>query len=171
MALDFYTIATNILSCAYAGVDHVDPWPINRSCVVPGSETAWDDCQCGQLTIAETRRYPSTSFPSEEIDFQAECGEPWIVAVFDLTLVRCVHIPNQNGLPPSCVDLQTDAQQLMKDKLDIRRAVMCCLTDMYDSEQIAEFFIGAQESVGPTGACAGSSMLISVGLLQPCGCA
>lgn len=170
MALDAYTVAEALLACAYAGVDHTGSLAINRVCMVPGAETAWDNCTCGQLTIAEERRYPSNAFPAESVDNEENCGEPYVVIALRLTLVRCVSIPDASGNPPTCTALAAEAQQQMKDKTDLRRAVMCCLTNMHDAEDIDSFQLGAQDSVGPAGACAGSDMLILVGLLQPCDC-
>lgn len=170
MALDPFSVAEAILACALAGVTNTDEYPINRVCVVPGAEAAWDDCQCGQLTIAEERRFPSDAFPEEAVDNEENCGEPYSVIVYRLSIVRCVSIPDENGTPPSCATLNAEAEQLMKDKTDIRRAVMCCLSAMHDAEDIGSFQLGAQDSVGPSGACAGSDLVIMVGLFQPCGC-
>ena len=50
-----YTISLALLDCVYNAVDHTGDLTIARRCVVPGSEIAWDNCQCGQLAIAAGR--------------------------------------------------------------------------------------------------------------------
>ena len=164
-----YAVASLIVNCAYDAVDHTGDLEISRRGVVIG-EIAWDDCQCGQLVITEQRRFPSRLFPLEEIDHQAECGEPWLVVVYVLSLTRCVPGPDNNGNPPSVEDLSAAAQQLSADMSKIRWAVMCCLTNEYDSSHVDAFALGAQEVVGPQGSCAGSELTIQVGWTQDCGC-
>jgi hypothetical protein len=173
VTLSPYDVAARIVACAYDAVDHGAGLTIARLGVVPG-EIAWDDCACGQLVISEDRRYPSRAFPLEEIDYAANCGEPWLVVVFTLSMTRCVPGPDQNGNPPSVAALQVAAAQLMTDKLKIRRAVMCCLNELYDAvypaDTIDAFHIGAQETIGPNGGCGGSEMQILIGYTQDCEC-
>jgi hypothetical protein len=168
-----YEVAVAIVDCAYAAVDHDPPLAINRKGVVPG-EIAWDDCQCGQLVISENRRYGSRNFPLEEIDHSAECGEPWIVVEYTLSLTRCVPSPTANAKSPAIADLQSAAQQLSEDMTKTRRAVMCCLTALYEEmgtgSKIEAFELGQQDTVGPEGGCGGHELLIFVGWNQDCGC-
>lgn len=166
-----FTIAGAILDCAYNAVDNTGALEIKRKCVVPGA-IAWDSCQCGQLVISESRRYGSSNFPLEEVDNEAECGEPYLVVSLTLSLTRCVPISSATGVPPSCDVLSVAAAQLMRDKRNIRSAVMCCLTQIYDASGsvLMGFQLGAHETVGPEGQCAGSELTILLGFANPCGC-
>ncbi len=161
-----------ILDCVYQQVDHVAPLEIARKCLVPG-DIAWDKCECGQLVISEDRRYGSRTFGVEAPEFEAECGEPVLNIQCTLSLVSCLPGPDDNGDPPSCEDLNVAALQLLKDKNDIRRALMCCLDAAYRANNPASmlgFHIGAQETTGPSGNCGGSDTLFVLGFTNPCEC-
>lgn len=158
-----------IVQCAYDAADHGPGLEIGRLGVVIG-DIAWDDCQCGQLVITEERRFPSRAFPLEEIDHTAECGEPWLVIVFTLSLTRCVPVGDDAGNPPSVADLSVAAAQLSRDMNLVRPAVLCCLSEVYDANQIFAFQLGAMEIVGPSGGCAGFDMTIMIGYTNDCGC-
>lgn len=168
--LNPHEVAALIVDCAYDAVVHIEPNEINRVGVVVGAEIADDDCQCGQLVIAQQRRYPSRDFPLEEVDHTAECGEPWIVVVYQLRIARCVPISDQNGVPPSVADLTVAAALQSDDMTKIRNAVYCCLTAEYDADHVDAYQLGAQEVTGPSGACAGSTLEIMVGWTNDCGC-
>lgn len=164
-----YEVATLIVNCAYDAVDHDGDLAINRRGVVIG-DIAWDDCQCGQLVISETRTFPSRAFPLEEIDHSAECGEPWLIVEYTLSLTRCVPGTTKNAASPTIASLSAAAQQASKDKTDVRRAVMCCLGVAYDNHTLEAFELGAQTAVGPEGGCAGHELILWVGWTQDCGC-
>ena len=164
-----YQVSQAIIDCVYAAIDHDGAQEINRKGVVIG-DIAWDNCQCGQLVIAEQRRFPSRAFPLEEVDHEAECGEPWIVISLLLSLTRCVPVPDANGNPPTIAALATAAAQLSEDMGKTRPAVFCCLSALYDSFQLAAFELGAMEVTGPAGQCAGFDMTILLGYVNDCGC-
>lgn len=169
-----FAVAQAIIDCVYAAVDHDAPNAINRKGVVPG-DIAWDDCQCGQLVISENRRFPSRNFPLEEVDHTADCGEPWLIIEYTLSLTRCVAGPAQNKLSPAIADLSASALQLSEDMTKTRTAVLCCLAALYDefnpaNSRIDAFELGAQTTVGPEGGCVGHELLLWVGWTQDCGC-
>jgi hypothetical protein len=164
-----HEVAERILACAAAVVTDVE-----RVCVVPG-EIAWDDCHCGQLVISETDFFPSSDFPLDEVASQAECGEPWHVVQYTLSLTKCVPVPDSNGQAPTCTELALAASVLSADRRAVRRAVHCCLQALYDQqdsseEQIEAFQLGHSLTVGPEGACAGHELTIFVGWTNDCGC-
>ncbi len=169
MALNSWEILELIRDCALNGVDHVAPHAINRVCIVPG-EIAWDECDCGQLVVSSQRRYPSSSFPTESIDSAAECGEPWIIMDIAVSLARCVPIPDENGNPPLCADLQAAAQQLERDKGMLRKAIGCCLDVAYNEHQIEAYELRDQIDTGPQGGCVETRLNLVVGLTNGCGC-
>lgn len=163
--LSQHELAVAIEACAYAAVT---PKPTRHGVVM--GEIAWDDCACGQLVVAEQRRFPAREFPLEEVDHSAECGEPWIVTQLLLSLTRCIPTVDANGVPPSIAALTAAALQNSTDMTVVRKAVMCCLTTLYDTHQLAAFELGSQEVTGPTGMCGGFDLLIFVGHLNDCGC-
>lgn len=167
--LSQFQVAQALIQCAYDAVDHTGTLAIQRHGVVIG-EIAWDQCQCGQLVISEQRRFLSRSFPVEEVDHTAECGGPWLVTQLSLSLARCVPDMDVNGQPPAVADLTTAAGQLSKDMTDTQQGVQCCLDNLYNANQVEAWELGAFEVVGPSGGCAGFSLLVYLGHTNPCGC-
>src|SRR5262245_59827143 len=162
MATSIFQLEQAILAAALAGIDHTGSLSIARNCIVPG-EIVWDACQCGQLVLAESRRYPSKSFPAEDASDDDNGCQPWLVLDITISLVRCVPVIDEAGNPPACTDLQHAAQQLEKDMTDLRKAAECYLHTQYDSHAVAAFQLGAQTVVGPQGACAGHELALLVG--------
>lgn len=164
-----HEVAEAILACAADVVTDV-----NRICVVPG-EIAWDECECGQLVISEVDTFPSSDFPLDEVNRTAECGEPWHVVQYTLSLTKCVPVPDSNGNAPTCAQLAAAAAILSQDKRSVRRAVFCCLQALYDemdsnNPQIEAFQLGHSVTIGPEGQCAGHELTIWVGWTNDCGC-
>lgn len=164
-----HEVAVALEACAFAAVTHTAPWEINRHGVVIG-EIAWDECDCGQLVVSETRRYPATAFPLEEVDHTAECNEPWLVIQYTLSLTRCVPISGEDLVPPAVSLLTASAAQNSDDMTEVRRALMCCLSQRYDANEVAAFELGSQEVAGPGGGCAGFTMTVLVGWTNDCDC-
>jgi hypothetical protein len=161
-----------LLDCVYQQVDHVAPLAIARKCLVPG-DIAWDNCECGQLVLTEDNRFGSRTLGSEDPNYEAECGEPVLNVSCTISLTRCVPGVSDNGDPPTCDALQIAALQLLKDKNDIRRALMCCLDAAYRANNPAQmlgYYIGGQATTGPTGNCAGSDTIFVLGFVNPCEC-
>lgn len=167
--LSTWEVAQLLRDCAYNGVEHTGNLQIKRKCIVPG-EIVWDDCECGQLAVSMQRQYPSRDFPVDEVDHQAECGQPWIVVPYIISLARCAPVPDQNGKAPSCTALEAAALQLDKDMRNIRRAVQCCLDTAYNSHSVEAWELGAQEINGPQGACVETTLQVLVGWTNDCGC-
>lgn len=165
------TIAQCLLQCVSSAVDNAGSLTINRVCLVPG-DIVWDNCDCGQLAISETRRFGGRDFNVEEETNEGDCAEPWLTVDLALSLMRCAPVGDDAGNPPDCTLLTAAATQLMKDKRDIRRAVMCCLTAIFNQEPtpLRAFSLGSQDTAGPQGACVGSTMQILLGFLNPCEC-
>lgn len=140
-----------------------------RQCVVPGSEIAWDDCECGQLSVAVLRRYPSTNFPIEATIVQ-NCEDGIVIAQLKMSLQRCAPYPNEDGNPPTCQQLANAAMNQEEDVFTVRTAAQCILDSLMENNDVASFVIQNQVSVGPQGGCYGHDMDILVGFYVNCGC-
>lgn len=171
MTATIFQIEQSLLNCVLAGLDNTGALSIDRVCIVPG-EIAWDQCQCGQLVIAETQRFPSLSFPLEGADRTQECGSPYLVVQLTVSLTRCVPVMDQDGNPPDCGELSVAAQQLSKDMSAVRKAAECCLDTTWNdtSQGLVAYELGAQTVVGPEGGCAGSELVVFLGFANGCGC-
>ena len=168
--LTAFEVAQHIIACVYEAVDHDGDLAIERVGVVPGAEIAWDACECGQLVIAQQRRFPSIRFPLEEIDNQIECGDPWLIVDYTLSLARCTPTSNEDTTPPSIADLEVAAEQQSRDADIARNAIFCCLNALYDSHEVQGFQVMGVTMPGPSGMCQDVSIQILVGWLNGCGC-
>lgn len=166
-----FQVSQEIVSAAFDAVPNTNPWPINRSGVVPG-EIAWDECECGQLAIQEVRRFPSINFPEEISRPQDGCGEGWLVHQYLLGLARCSPGPDDNGNPPPMSSLQTIAERMSLDMSLVRSAVYCRLQTLYNMSppQIYAFSLLDENVVGPSGLCVGFTLSILIGFPNDCGC-
>lgn len=134
----------------------------DRFChVVPG-EAAWDECECGQFTQSIVEVVPSDAFPNPALDRgDTRCGPNLTVVTVNVTLTRCVPLGNVNVNPPSsptCTALAHAAQVLEVDRLLIRREVTCHLRSLRTAYVISDFQVGTSTTVGPQGACVGSTL-------------
>ena len=175
-----YTIAEQLLACAYEQVSQTDGGEPTRACVVAGA-LAWDSCGggCSQLTISLNNIYAASSFPvpAETTASQFggnKCGHPMVVATMTATILRCVPGPGPNGEPPSCEDLAEAALIAVQDAAAVRAGVECCLMDMATRvdgvKVITGWTTGSQNFLGPEGFCGGSQLPIRVGILNNCAC-
>jgi hypothetical protein len=137
--------------------------------VVPGSEIAWDACDCGQLAIVIPRRYASNSFPTEA-SVVRNCENALVVAQLTLGLQRCAPNPSENGDPPKMATLQNAAMNQEEDVFIVRSTTQCILEHLQDVSDVASFTLTTQDSVGPQGGCYGTELTIFVGFYVNCGC-
>lgn len=158
MTTQVYDTAAQLLECARAKVAATEAGVPARVCVVPGAELAWDECECGQLTVHVLRQYPSRVFPTEDRVPMAPCSTAYLVAVFAVTILRCVPIGGEDAIPPTCEELDAAARTQADDALAVFNGVMCCIDD-----GLREFIVLDQPTVGPAGQCAGSQLTIAVG--------
>lgn len=175
-----YNIAEMLRQCAFNKVAATAAGPPARSCVITGG-IAWDDCECGQLTVAITRTFSSQNFPTPALNTAQQfgvgrCGHPIIVFDYTVTMLRCVASSSDGIGSPSCADLAASAQVTVIDAAAVRDGVICCLQTMLrardsnGSQLITGFTAGDQQFVGPEGACGGSAMDVQVGVLYQCPC-
>ncbi len=175
-----YTIAATLLDCAAARLADTPLGEPARACVISGG-IAWDDCQCGQLTVAITGQYPSAAFPSPGDSTaatfsQSRCGLPILAISYEATILRCMPNADEAGNAPPCADLDAAAASASADAFAVRAGITCCLIDMARARDarntpvITDFVIRAQNFLGPAGACGGSALGFVVGILNACYC-
>jgi hypothetical protein len=167
--LNTWELQQALLTCAQNGVDNTGDLELHRIGAVPG-EIAWDACECGLLAISEQRRYPSIDFPTEGLNDALPCGAPYTVVPYVIALVRCVPSSEEDGEPPTVEALSAAAEQLNTDIAKLRQAIWCCLNDLYRTNQVLAFTVGASDVVGPEGGCAGHQLTVLVGFGNDCGC-
>jgi hypothetical protein len=164
-----HAVAAEVLAAAEA---ELDP-PVGRACVVPGAQVAWDDCCDGQLAVAVTRTYLSDNFPIEYGAGGAvagPCAPAWLVADLFVQVIRCTPTLDESGAPPDCQALDAAADQLAADGWAVRKGVSCRLGALADADQLVDWRVGVQQSLGPEGGCAGSQLQLLVCLDNACQC-
>lgn len=165
-----FQVVTGIGECIVEALEATPAGAPDRVCIpVPGA-VAWDDCQCGQLTITTTRNFSARQFPSEAFDAFGEggCGTPYIGVDLVATIMRCVPGPDDYGNSPTCAALSDATKTMYDDAWAVWQAVKCCLRDLVESYDIADFIIQGQDYEGPEGGCAGSSLRFSLGYTSVC---
>lgn len=151
-----YATKLGLLDCVAAQIALTEAGPPNRACVVPGGEVAWDECECGQLTVHHTNVYPSRTFPepTREGPF-TKCAPPWWVATVVVTMVRCV--PSGHGdQPPDCEALDAATRVQDADIEAMQAGVQCCLVGH-------QHLVADHLTLGPAGACVGSALTVLIG--------
>lgn len=175
-----YTIGAALLGCAAAALAETEAGAPDRSCVLAG-EIAWDDCECGQLTVAIASMFPTATFPSPAaagaVSYrQSRCGAPTLGITYNATILRCMPTGGADADPPPCEDLAAAAASAAIDAAAVRAGITCCLVEMVkakdarNSPVIVDFLIGTQTFLGPAGACGGSNLSVTVGILNACFC-
>lgn len=139
----------------------------DRACVVPG-EIAWDGCDCGMLAVSVRSWVLTDSFPdASEIGGALRAGPcemPYIVAAMEIQIVRCSPSPDGVMLNVPCPELDVAAQILIEDAwLTVRRTTVE-LCELKSDEQIVDYVVAEQNTIGPSGGCVGTSLLVSVAL-------
>lgn len=175
-----YDVAQRLLECACEALDETEAGCPDRACVINGA-IAWDNCQCGQLTVAMQTAYASSNFPTPAATTAttfgaAKCGHPIVARTYMVTILRCAPTSDDHGNPPSCEDLSEAAATADEDASAVYSAIQCCLADMFATRDeqgrrlIMGWSVGTQNFVGPEGYCAGSQFPVTVGLLNQCAC-
>lgn len=140
--------------------------PVDRACVVPG-EVAWDGCDCGMLAVAIRRWGLSDDFPQNGIGEGTQratpCDAPWLVAELRIQVVRCAPSPDGTALlTVPCSDLDAAAEVLTSDAYITLTEVISTLCELRADEQILDYVLGTQETIGPAGGCVGSELVAFV---------
>jgi hypothetical protein len=181
MATDarIFSIASALLACAEERLAETPGGVPDRACVITGP-IAWDNCTCGQLIVAIGTSYTSSNFPTPSSttagSFGAgRCGEPIIAYTLTVSMLRCVPISDSQGNPPSCEALSASALGAVLDASAVRDGILCCLSDMIrqkdeNGTSIITGFTTSNQDFVTGGMCGGSTMAITVGVLNRCPC-
>jgi hypothetical protein len=138
-----------------------------RSCVYPGA-VAWDECQCGQLSVTILQTWPATTFPGDPATGSAtlgSCAVPYVSAQLVIQVARCAPNPDNAGRV-SCADLEQGARMLAEDAMAIREAAFCGLQFLKDRDD--DFIVRGQVTIGPEGGCMGVEQSVVVGVMVGC---
>jgi len=136
-----------------------------RGCVVPG-EIAWDGCDCGALYVAPRNFNLSDTFPDASDSSGSlrigPCELPWVVASIEIQIVRCAPSPDGNVFDVPCNKLDVAAEILIADAALVLRRATVELCQLKNDDQIVDFIVGEQLTVGPSGGCVGTALTVQV---------
>lgn len=171
-----FDIASHIKDCVLERLEMTSKGLPERACVISG-ELAWDECECGQLTVAIVSEYESngTAIPraGAENPGRRSCGPPLYVANYVVTMLRCAPT-GTNTAPPTCAELEAFARMSTEDAWAVRLGVICCLDEAISNrlpngtKLYRDFVVGTQTRIGPQGACGGSALPVSVTIDNGC---
>lgn len=164
----FYVIAKLLLTDVDAAVRQTAAGPCERVCVVPG-DVSWDDC-CGQLTANVRSVFVSDDFPTGTLGRglvrATPCDSPWLVGELGVTILRCAPQPQGAGpipsLAPTCEALDAAALTQVIDAYTTLETVLETLCGLRGDEDIVDYVLSDQVSVGPSGGCVGSDLTVYV---------
>jgi len=165
-----YGLAHTLLQCARFELDACDA-PPTRTYVTTG-EIVWDDCCAdgGQLVVSIKRTFNTDTFPAT-VATPLVCQNWEAAADLEVQIVRCAPTYNDDGEPPTTEQLNESALLVINDAAAVRRGVTCCLLSMLDAGvEITDAIVNEQSFVGPQGGCVGSSLFITIGVLEVCDC-
>lgn len=157
--------------------EHGEP---DRACVHAG-EIAWDECECGQLTVSLQTAFPSNTFPTPSdasglpptgTPTNRGCGSNFMVFTFLVSMLRCAPIGEDNA-PPSCADLDAAASVTAEDAWAVRAGLHCYLTEAAQRDAtgrkiILDWLMGTQVAVGPDGMCQGTEIPVTIAVPHGC---
>lgn len=159
-ALKWYTVAERIRAAVHAELT-TEP---ARSGVVPGA-IAWDACDCGLLAVSISQIYLTEIFP-EPLSRRVgnACDAPYEVAEIAIQVVRCVPGADDQVIAPTVAELNTSAQEILRDAYEMLRATSLLLCEMNRDREIADFILRPLTAQGPTGVCGGNELRALVAL-------
>jgi hypothetical protein len=160
--LKWYTVAEALRQAVH---DELTTEPV-RSSVVPGA-IAWDECDCGLLAVSVGPTYPTETFPDPlPRRVSNACDAPWEAAEIIIQVVRCAPNPDDPMTAPTTAELDTSAQEVLRDAYEMIRAVSVKLCEMNRDRDIADFVVRTLTPQGPTGGCVGNELRAYVALMR-----
>lgn len=167
----FYDLANVLVTNVAAVLATSLGGAVQRACVVPG-EIVWDACNCGLLAVSVRRWFLTDSFPETSTTFGGNtvratpCDLPWLVGELRIQVVRCAPIPEGQAISVPCPELAAAAQVLLSDAYVTLTETVATLCELRETDQIIDYVVGDQETVGPAGDCVGNELVAQVALMR-----
>lgn len=148
--------------------------PLKRKLLIaPGTVEAWDECDCGILIQTLVRTYYSQiplSGEAAQDGTTNACTIPYVNFDVATSLGRCVHVGTEDGRPPKEAHVISNGILDLQERYLLRSMVNCVMSYAKENDRVAEYFIGEQVGVGPSGGCAGSTLRWGFALANRCPC-
>jgi hypothetical protein len=161
----FYDVASILVTGIDAELSASPAGRPDRACVVPG-EIAWDGCDCGAVYVSLRNWSLSDSFPDASDTSGSlrigPCELPWTVGSIEIQVVRCAPSPDGSVFDVPCNKLDVAAEILIADAALALRRTTVELCQLKDADEIIDYIVGEQLTVGPAGGCVGTSLTVQV---------
>lgn len=167
----FYDVANVLLTAIEEVLAASTGGAVERACVVPG-DIVWDACNCGLLAISVRRWFLTDNFPETSQSFggnnvrSTPCDLPWLVGELRIQVIRCAPIPEGNAISVPCPELDEAARILLSDAYVTITETVATLCAMREDNEIIDYVVGQQDTLGPAGDCVGSELIAHVGLMR-----
>jgi len=159
--MKWYTVAETLRQAVDAGLSV----SVQRSGVVPGV-IAWDACDCGLIAISVNQIYPSEMFPELLTNSSGSCDASHEVAEIIIQVVRCAPQPAEPNFAPTVAELDTSAQEILRDAHELMKFARETLCAMESNGDIYAWILRPLTAQGPSGSCVGNELRVLVGLLR-----
>ena len=158
--LKWYTVAARLRDAVFG---ELTTKPV-RSGVVPG-QIAWDECDCGLLAVSVARIFLSETIPDElSRRIGNACDAPYEVGEFVIQVIRCVPGASDRTIAPTVAELDTSAQEVLRDAYEMLKGASMLLCEMNRDREISDFMLRPLTAQGPTGVCGGNELRAYVAL-------
>lgn len=161
--------AEELLSCLETALSKYQAHAC-RTFVAPGNPPAWDVCcDCGigdgQAWVQIANVFPTDNFPQAQTGAM-RCVPAGQGVLFNVGILRCAAVLDDQGRPPSSERLTADARKVQRDRAIVREAIRCCFLEDADP---GTFVLGTFTPLGPQGACVGGITPVTVAV-DACAC-
>lgn len=163
----FFSVLTTVRDVCVAALRDAGDVP-KRVAIMPGA-IAWDGCdQCGLLALASMRNFLSDQFPQEVTSPMMVSDTPGAILCADMAvqIIRCAPEPIGDALAPTTAALEASARQVIADGYAVMCATVDALTTLLTNGSIVDYMVRQQFFVGPAGACVGSELAFTVGVIR-----
>lgn len=164
----FFTVLEQVRDANVVALRNAGDVPTNVA-IVPGA-IAWDNCdQCGLLALASIRQYLSDQFPNEYMGNMAPATSVQgavLCADLAVQIIRCAPQPQDNQMAPTSAALEVSGKLVIADAYAIMCSTVETLTTLERADDIYGAMVRQQVYIGPAGACVGSELLFTVGVIR-----
>jgi hypothetical protein len=110
------------------------------------------------------RIYPTDEarFPSLLAIVPDNCRAIGWAADLVMTVYRCVPVPDEDGTPPDCAELEAATAKILDDAQAMLSTVICCDWNVDPSRGLVRMVPGQWSPLPSRGGCGGGTMTVTV---------
>ena len=157
------TVMQGVLDAVYARLSNKP----TRASLQPGSEVAWDDCDCGGSLWVQLTGYAPKTAANLSRSAQPFCDVVGWQATLAVGRVQCVAVMTDSGKAPPAAQVSSDALKVVTDMREMLTAILCDVPELSGVKRVK---LGSWSPLGPLGGCAGGqwTLTVELGHCSPC---